>query len=75
MDYFIVGVSNTSPQTNTPVRGSYFITTCGQYAGKAVRGVGMVVYCNIFTPASRYVIIQQATDDIGWMEITELEVY
>jgi len=72
LDYFIVGVTNTSPATQPPIRGSYPL--CGQYPTTAVGGP-LPVYCNVNTPPSRYVIIQQPMNGAGLLNICELEVY
>ena len=72
IDYFIVGVTNTSSAIQPPIRGSY--PYCGQYPSTAVGGP-LPVYCNVNTPPSRYVIIQQPANGPGYLNICELEMY
>ena len=73
MDYFIVGVTNTSSATQAPVRGAYPL--CGQYPCVAPLGARMTVACASSTPPARYVIIQQPSNGVGVMNFCELEVY
>ena len=73
MDYFIVGVTNTSSATQAPVRWAYPL--CGQYPSAAPGGARMIVNCTASTPPARYVIIQQPATGPGIMNFCELEVY
>ena len=73
MDYFIVGVTNTSWATNEPVRGAYPL--CRQYPCVASLGARMTVACAASTPPARYVIMQQPANGVGKMTFCELEVY
>ena len=73
LDYFIVGVTNTSSAVSAPVRGSYPL--CGQYPSTASTGERMIQYCSAATPPGEYVIIQQPVTGVGSMTICELEVY
>ena len=72
LDYFFVGVTNTSSAIQAPIRGSYPL--CGQYPTTAVGGP-LPVYCNVSTSPSRYVIIQQPANGQGGLNICELEVF
>ena len=56
LDYFIVGVTNTAPNNNTALRGSYSV--CGQYNGQRRGWTTLRVDCCADTPAGRYVVIQ-----------------
>ena len=73
MDYFIVGVTNTSSAIQAPVRGVYPL--CGQYPYTATAGGRMTVNCTANVPPAQYVIIQQPENGGGGMNFCELEVY
>ena len=73
MDYFIVGVTNTSSATQAPTRGAYPL--CGQYPYTAAGGARMTVNCAASTPPARYVIIQQPANGELALNFCELEVY
>ena len=72
-DYFIVGVTNTSWSMSRPVRGRYPL--CGQYQKALTAGSTVTQWCNVDTPPSQYVIIQQPAQGPGYLIICELQVY
>ena len=73
LDYFLVGVTNTSSAVRAPARGQYPL--CGQYPTIAPYTGRMVQYCKASTPPGKYVIIQQPANGQGYLSICEVEVY
>lgn len=70
LDYFIVGVTNSS---SPPQRGCYAL--CGQYPRPAVTGAAHNVDCSPSVGSGRYVVIQQPIDGAGSLTLCEVEVY
>lgn len=70
LDYFIVGVTNSSA---APVRGCYAL--CGQYPSKVVNGGRHSLQCNPSIASGRYVIVQQPVNGDGYLTLCEVEVY
>ena len=73
LDNFIVGVTNTEPNINTALRGSYPL--CGQYNGPSRDQTTLRVNCSADTPAGRYVVIQQNSTGYPALTVCELEIY
>ena len=73
LDYFIVGVTDVSPQLVAPVRGAYPL--CGQYPYTAPASANLTLFCNVSTPPGRYVIVQQPATGPGYLTICEMEIY
>ena len=70
-DYFIVGLTNTSPGTVSPITNGYWL--CGQWPDVAPDGATMFVPCASTASPARYVVIIGSYVD--HLNICEVEVY
>ncbi|ESO07863.1 hypothetical protein HELRODRAFT_184100 [Helobdella robusta] len=72
LDYFLIGLTFSSPGSNI-IRGTYPL--CGQYKYKAAASARLTLKCNANLAPYRYVIAQQPADGYGWFSSCEMEVY
>jgi hypothetical protein len=72
LDYFVIGLTATSPAVQSPAWLSY--TVCGQYPGLVAAGAAASLECKPNLLPYRYIIVQSPVS-VGALAVCELQVF